>query len=229
MTPIDGDFLDMPGVSRSFGLPGAEDLEGQDSIAPVCDALRALGKLVRPLSIDLVLRAYRRHDQDAVPLRHPFWFIVDRAAEQELGLRPGTSGPEVRRVDALDPESLETVMAEALAAESRGPEVVIGWDEIRIDATEVRLPASLSEREVLTIGPAGFAFGVAVRHRSDGAWIRGPRSVGELPAIQVGFSGPFVRARITTYWSIWTPQGVGGREIDEAGSQLTKLGWKLRA
>jgi hypothetical protein len=228
MAAIDCEYLDMPGVSRYFGLPGAEDLEGQDSIAPVCAALQALGELVRPLSIDLVLRAYRRDDQDAVALRRPFWFLVEKAAEQELGLRPGTTSPEVRRVEVVNPEALAALMAEALAAESQDPEVVIGWDEVLIDATEVKLPTSLARKDVLTIGPEGYSFGVPVRHRPDGAWIRGPRSVGELPALQLAFNGPFVRARLTSYWSIWTPEGSGAHDLDQASSQLAKLGWKQR-
>jgi hypothetical protein len=207
MIPIDGDYLDMPGVSRHFGLPGAEALEGQESIVPVCASLQALGELVRPLS---------------------FWFLVEKAAEQELGLRPGTTSPEIRRVEVVNPEAVAALMAEALAAESQDPEVVIGWDEVLSDATEVKLPTSLARKDVLTIGPEGYSFGVPVRHRPDGAWIRGPRSVGELPALQLAFNRPFVRARLTSYWSIWTPEGSGAHDLDQASSQLAKLGWKQR-
>jgi len=228
MTPIDGYSLDMPGMSRYFALPGVDDLEGQASIEPVCRAFTALAPLVRPLSIDILLHAFRRDEQDAVALPRPFWFIAEAEAATSLGLVPSTGGdPAVRHVVALTPAALAGVMAEALAANPVPGDVVITWEEIRVNATEVRLPASLAEREVLTIGPDGYSFGVPVQRKLDGAWVRGPLSKGELPPMRLFFSGPFVTARLVTYWSLWTPHGPGGPDVDNAVTALDAAGWKL--
>lgn len=130
MTPIDGYSLDLPGMSRYFALPGVDDLEGQASIEPMCRAFAALGPLVRPLSIDSLLHAFRRDEQDAVALPRPFWFIAEAEAAALLGLVPSTGGdPAVRHVDALTPAALAGVMGEALAANPVPEHVVITWEE----------------------------------------------------------------------------------------------------
>jgi hypothetical protein len=227
MIPMDGYSLDMPGMSRYFRLPGVDNLEGPASIVPVCRALSALDALLRPLLIDILLHAFRREEQDAVPLPQPFWFAVHAEAERALGLTPSTEGePPVRRLDALTPDAIESVFLDAIAANPIPPDTVITWQEFRIYATEVALPASLAERDVLSIGPEGYSFGVPVVRRADGAWVRGPHSRGELPPFSLHFTAPFVRARLTTYWSIWTPDGAGGADVDRAIRALDAAGWK---
>lgn len=58
----------------------------------------------------------------------------------------------------------------------------------------MRLPASLAARDVLTIGPDGYSFGVPVQQKADGAWIRGPLSMGALPPFRLHFHWA-IRAR----------------------------------
>jgi hypothetical protein len=229
MIEMDGYSLDMPGLTRSLGFPCNDDLEGLASIEPVCRALEALRPWIRPLSIDLLLHAYGRDEGPAVELPRPFWFGVEAKAESALGLEPSTGGePIVRRVDEMTPKALERLMAEALEANPLPEDVVVRWDEVRIFATEVRLPDSLSTRDMLVMGPEDNSFAVPVEHRADGVWVRGPRSMGELPPMSLMFSGPFVSADLATYWSIWTPNGVGGSDVDAAIAGLDAVGWKLR-
>jgi hypothetical protein len=229
MIEIDGYSLGMPGLSRSLAFPSNDDLEGLASIEPVCRALAALRPWVRPLSIDLILHAFGRDAGPAVELARPFWFTAEAEAEATLGLVPSTGGePVVRRVAELTQHAVEKLMAEALEANRQPDGVVVKWDEVRIFATEVRLPASLAARDLLVIGPEDNSFGVPVKHRADGAWVRGPRSMGELPPMALLFSGPFVSGSLTTYWSLWTPDGVGGGDVDAAITELDTVGWKLR-
>jgi hypothetical protein len=230
MVPIDGYSLDMPGLSRDFAPSGEDAIEGVSSIEPVCRALEALAPVVRPLSIDILLHAFRRDGEEAPPLPRPFWYAVEAEAETALGLEPSTGGgPTIRRVDLLTPQAVRGVMAEAVAANPAGADMVVTWSEIRIFATEVRLPEALATRDVLSIGPEGYSFGVPVRRRSDGAWVRGPLSTGDLPPMRIFFAAPFVTARIVTYWSIWTPQGQGGLDFERAVMALDAAGWKLSA
>jgi hypothetical protein len=229
MSEFDGYSLDLPGVTRSLAFPCNDDLEGLASIEPVCRALAALRPWIRPLSIDLLMHAFERDEGPSVELAHPFWFAVEAEAEATLGLVPSTGGePVVRRAGELTPRALEKVMADALEANRQPDGVVVKWEEIRIFATEVRLPASLADRDMLVMGPEDNSFGVHVKHRADGAWVRGPHAMGELPPMSLVFSGPFVSGRLTTYWSIWTPDGAGGCDLDAAVAQLEVAGWKQR-
>jgi hypothetical protein len=227
MIELDGYSLDMPGLTRSLCFPCNADVEGLASIEPVCRALAALRPWVRPLSIDVLLHAYGRDEGPSVELAHPFWFAVEAEAEASLRLEPSTGGePFVRRLAEVTPHAIEGLMAEALEANPQPADIVVKWDEIRIFATEVRLPASLADREALVMGPEDNSFAVPVRRRADGAWIRGPRSIGDLPPISLLFSGPFVSGRLTTYWSIWTPDGAGGADVERAIRALDAAGWK---
>jgi hypothetical protein len=54
-----------------------------------------------------------------------------------------------------------------------------------------------------------------------------PALDGELPPLRIHFTGPFVHARLTMYWSIWTPDGAGAADVNQAIAVPDAAGWKL--
>lgn len=219
----DGRLLVFPGVSRRLACPAATD--NGPNVALVAEAIAAFAPLLRPLSVDLLLLAYKGEDQEVVPLQNPSWFIVESVAQSEMQLAPSTQGAVCRSVNVVTPDAITSLIEEALAAEKLGPDAVGTWKEIRVYGTEVRLPTALANRDVLEIAEPGSAFGVRVQHFADGAWVRGAFRGGDLPPIQLTLTGPFLGLKITTYWSLWAPGGSGELDLNAAIDALVARGW----
>jgi hypothetical protein len=220
----DAYLLDFPGLSRCFAYPSA----GCDRPGPalVADVFEAFAPLLRPLALDLLLVAYRGEDQDAVSLRHPFWFIVDAAAQAEMNLTPWTEAVSCREVDAITPTTIEALISNAIGSEELEPDIVATWDQIRVHATELRLPALLADREVLEIAEPGGAFGANVHHRDGAAWVRGGSRGGNPVPVTLTFTGWSLE--ITTYWSLWAAGGAGVQDLNAAIATLIARGWICR-
>lgn len=220
----DGYQLAFPGMSWRFGHSGDPDRDHWASSGLVADVLAAFTPLLRPLSTDIILFAYRSETLESISLRQPFWFIVDSTAEAELALAPSAEKSSHRRIGEITPDSIESEIGKAFATEELGPDAVGVWKEIRVYAAEICLPALLSDRSVLELEQPGGAFGVDVHHRKDGAWVRGAFHQSTLP-LQLTLTGQFPELRITTYWSIWAPGGSGERDLNAVIEALAARGW----
>lgn len=222
---FDGYVLDFPGITRTLSWPVDAEFEGVATLGVVADVIAAFAPLLRPQSIDVLLRAYHRDTQEEVPLTHPFWFAATTAAEADLSVSPSTGSAVRRRVDVLTPAAVGALINEAVAMEKLGPDVAWTWDEIRIYAVEVRLPDTLADRDVLSLGVTGGDIGAKVERRADGTWVRSPRSPAEALPLELSMTGQFPKLDITTSWSLWAPGGPGEPDLNAVIDTLLSRGW----
>jgi hypothetical protein len=219
---FDGYLVEVPGILQRLAWPSDEEPQAAAAAALVAEVVAAFAPLLRPLSIDVLLRAHLCDPYVEVPLARPFWFAATAAAES---VEPSTEGAIQRRVDSLTPDAIEALINDAAAAEKLGPDVVWTWDEIRIYAVEVRLPAALARRDVLSLRVTGGDIGVEVEHRNDGAWIRSTQSPSDSPPFELSMTGQFPKLNITTCWSLWTPGGPGEADLNGVIATLLARGW----
>ena len=216
---IDGYFIEAA-VPRALVLPGVE-VERDTAATLAAEILRGLAPLVRPLSFDLVVLAYSRDDEAAVDIVQPLWFVVEGGAEIELGLKPHTRSPTIRRVEQLGPETVDAFIREATGSVRADAVATYQW--LASDGVEVRLPASLTDRDVLDLGIPVSAV-VPVIHRNGGAFARGPRR-GELAPLSIKLTGPGPRLTITSNWSLWAPGGPGEADLEAIIDGFVARGW----
>jgi len=189
--------------------------------------LAALAPLLRPLSIEIILRAYQREPYEEVQLAQPFWSAVTLEAEADLRSLVSSEKFVHRRVDALTPAVVEALINEAGAAQKLGPGAVWTWQEVRIRAVEARLPEALAQRAVLSLSVGGSDIGIEVKHRTDGAWVSGL----ECPSDSQPFKLSLVELvgvptlDLTTCWSVWMPGGSGESSVEAAIQALVARGW----
>ena len=216
---IDGYFIDV-GAPRALVLPDVE-VERASAGALAAEILRGLAPLMRPLSFDLIVLAYSRNDEAKVHIDQPLWFVVEGAAEIELGLEAHTGSPTIRRVEQLDPETIDSFIRDVT---SRVPtDAVATYERLASDGVEVRLPASLAKRNELVLGIPVSAV-VPVIHRDGSAFARGPRR-GELAPLSIRLTGPEPRLTITSNWSLWAPGGPGEADLEAIIDGFVARGW----
>src|SRR5438105_2207698 len=127
----DGELIEFPGITRGIVWPDI-DHGGEFAVRLVCEALEVFAPLVRPLSADVLLRAYRDAEmQYPVDLLHPHWFAASRDTGSNPLITPSTGGSIARHVDAITPASLRGLIDEAIVAEALGPEIFWTCDEVR--------------------------------------------------------------------------------------------------
>lgn len=223
--PLDGYVLESPGVMRSLAWPHEEVLEAAPAAALVARIVAAFEPLLRPLSLDVLLRAYHPETQEPVELAHPFWFVAARAAEAALAVAPSTGRSEQLTVEALTPAAVETSIMEVFARARPTAEAIVVLDEIRVYALEVRVPAEYADRATLTFGDPTAQLTVEVEHRGDGAWVRSPRTPAEPLPFALLMTGWFAKLSITTYWSLWIPGGPGEPAVTAVIDALVASGW----
>jgi hypothetical protein len=222
--PFDGHVIESPGVTRTLAWPADDEIEGAQAVALAADVIAAFAPLLRPLSIDVLLQAFRRDTREPVALAHPHWFAVTSAAHAALQLAPSTQHAVQRTVDAIVPDAVTSLMLDALLAEDLGPDVAGRWDEVRMYANEVRLPDALADRPFVGLQVPGGDIGVPIDRRADGSWV-GVRSAFEPSPIELLMTGQFVRLHITTTWSLWSPGGIGEPDLLAVIDALVARGW----
>lgn len=223
---FDGYLIEHPGFERSFTWPTDQAPEGSTAASLVAGVLAAFTPLLRPLSIELVLRAYRREPYEPVHLAQPFWFLMTSGREAELSIWCTSDKFHRRSVDALTPAVVEGLINEAGEAQKLDTAHVWTWQEVRIHSVEVRLPNALSRRDVLSLEVTGGDVGVAVIHRDGEAWISGLDCRSDLQPFELFISQEVPTLDITTCWSLWMPGGPGEPDLDVVSKALTARGWR---
>src|SRR5262249_59356646 len=135
--------------------------------ALAADVVAAFAPLVRPLAIDVLLRAYHRDSGEPIKLAHPMWFAVTTIGDVALGLQPSTGGPIRREVDALTPGAVRALIDEAVRGEGLAAEVAWSLDEVRMFDSEVRLPAGFADCAHVLLEVPGGHVGIPIDHRAD--------------------------------------------------------------
>jgi hypothetical protein len=222
---VDGYLLEFPGVTQRFAWPAAEELEGAPARDLVVSAIAALAPLVRPLTVDVLLRAYDRETHDDVALAHPFWFAATTGDEVGARVAPSTSGAVCRHVAMLTPTAIGALIDEARAGETLSEDVAWTWDQLWIYAAEIRVPSALADRDILSLGVPYGDVGAPIERNDAGAWFNSLRSPGDEPPMVVTMTGGYPRLNIITHWSLWSPGGAGEPDLNAATARLMALGW----
>lgn len=227
MSPaFDGHLIEDPGFSRSLTWPTDEAPKGAAAASLVGGMLTALAPLLRPLSIEVILRAYQREPYEEVQLSQPFWSAATPEAEAEF--RSLVSERFVhRKVEALTPAVVEALINEAGAAQKLGPGAVWTWEEVRIRSVEAHLPEALDQRAVLCLSVGGGDVGIEVRHRGDGAWVSGLECPPDSQPFKLFLSAQVgvPTLDLVTCWSLWMPGGAGESNVDAVIKALVARGW----
>ncbi|GAA3174756.1 MULTISPECIES: hypothetical protein [Streptomyces] len=158
--------------------------------------------------------------------------LRQRPLPEGLTANPFMRGRGVTEVGALTPGSTRDFMAACLTAGADDlAGVAIGWQEMWICTTKVRLPEAVDR-----VGPfLTLDIGGGRRSRqpveTDGAarWVRGavgPAVVHAPFEYRVHRHQGTMTFDISLHWSLWTPGGPGYAEIERRLTDLLRAGWE---
>lgn len=226
-------------ISVQQVAPGEED-DPSAWAELALDALFGMSGLVQPLSLEVRFACVDRElpvarGDDPAP-RAPGLLLVRE------GLPDGVEASNVyvgaRRVDVprLDVKTAMGFVARGLeqpCPAGDGAARIATWTELRVGATQVRLPMPLEmtlegAEEIGLADRAGIAT-VPLLRRGAEVWVAGPQRPSMLYApleLHVGNDAGLLTFTVSTSWSIWVDRGPGLSDLRAAAARLAGDGWK---
>jgi hypothetical protein len=235
-------LLEFPGKQLTFeleleSLPASQ----QETARSAVEGLELFCQdFVTPLSADLALSYCDTEfsfSVDEPAPEQPFWFLKSEAAPADAALTPAWLNSSEQSVPALTPQTILEWIVGTMAQnpptfETANQTLVIGWTELLIRATRVRLPRS---SDVATADSVELIYGAdtiryPIERIASESFVSGPlhpKSVTAPIDLRIESQTGVLKLTISMHWSLWTdPDQRGWSDIRDAVQRLQSHGWK---
>ena len=235
-------MYDYPGRTVTFEFFREEITFTQKDLTKIAvDAIyQFCGEPIVPLSADLGLCYFDKefvYSLKEPRPKSPYWYTRLRECFSKVDLEPGWVNPQINTTENLDAAELYRWISTAMDIEERGQEdkdvsYVIGWNELSIRATRVRLPElpGQTDGDFLNINMTGNDFSYPLERDGDFLYMNGPMIPDPLTPpvyIRVHNDDETLTMHISIYLDLFTKPQYPGWEMTYTGlKSLHDSGWK---
>jgi hypothetical protein len=196
-------------LARSLPFDQRPEEAGQEAARLLGDALA----FIEPLAVDLLIGS-RTADEpfldEGTPPARTTWHVRREDLRAERGVRPAFQGArhQERRVPAITAESVERVLAEAIAQDAP-PDRLVTFASLEARNLRVRLlDQELASAPTLRVWRGRFDYEVPIVHDERGSWIDSIPDELERPLqLTIDNDDGAVRVKLFIAWSLWSDEG----------------------